>query len=104
MEKTVLVELTSKKIKLAEGIVLFALFVSLLAGFGLLYIAVPLGNTDVVSLRSVLSSSHRSPYSRLVVSRISFDYFVIHRLLYLLADSTVYHPPGLAIQKASCAS
>ena len=43
MEKTVLVELTSKKIKLAEGIVLFALFVSLLAGFGLLYIAVPLG-------------------------------------------------------------
>ena len=43
MEKTVLVELTSKQIKLAEGIVLFALFVSLLAGFGLLYIAVPLG-------------------------------------------------------------
>ena len=43
MEKAVLVELTSKQIKLAEGIVLFALFVSLLAGFGLLYIAVPLG-------------------------------------------------------------
>ncbi len=43
MEKTVLVELTSKQIKLAEGIVLFALFVSLLVGFGLLYIAVPLG-------------------------------------------------------------
>ncbi|MDY5697298.1 MAG: hypothetical protein SPK75_13065 [Victivallales bacterium] len=43
MEKTVLVELTSKKIKLAEGIVLFTLFASLLAGFGLLYIAVPLG-------------------------------------------------------------
>lgn len=43
MEKTVLVELTSKQIKLAEGIVLFALFVSLLAGFGLLYIAVSLG-------------------------------------------------------------
>ncbi len=43
MEKTVLVELTSKQIKLAEGIVLFVLFVSLLAGFGLLYIAVPLG-------------------------------------------------------------
>ena len=42
MEKTVLVELTSKQIKLAEGIVLFALFVSLLAGFGLLYISVPL--------------------------------------------------------------
>ncbi len=43
MEKTVLVELTSKKIKLGEGIVLFTLFASLLAGFGLLYIAVPLG-------------------------------------------------------------
>ena len=43
MEKTVLVELTSKQIKLAEEIVLFALFVSLLVGFGLLYIAVPLG-------------------------------------------------------------
>ena len=43
MEKTVLVELTSKQIKLAEGIVLFTLFASLLAGFGLLYIAVPLG-------------------------------------------------------------
>ena len=43
MGKTLLVELTSKQIKLAEGIVLFALFVSLLAGFGLLYIAVPLG-------------------------------------------------------------
>lgn len=43
MEKTVLVELTSKQIKLAEGIVLFALFASLLAGFGLLSIAVPLG-------------------------------------------------------------
>ena len=31
MEKTVLVELTSKQIKLAEGIILFALFASLLA-------------------------------------------------------------------------
>ena len=43
MGKTLLVELTSKQIKLAEGIVLFALFVSHLAGFGLLSIAVPLG-------------------------------------------------------------
>ena len=43
MEKTVLIELTAKQIKLAEGIILFALFASLLAGFGLLYIAVPLG-------------------------------------------------------------
>ena len=43
MGKTVLVELTSKQIKLAEVLVLFMLFVSLLAGFGLLSIAVPLG-------------------------------------------------------------
>ena len=43
MGKTLLVELTSKQIKLAEGIVLFVLFISLLAGFGFLYIAVPLG-------------------------------------------------------------
>ena len=43
MEKTVLVELTSKQIKMAEGIILVVLFASLLAGFGLLYIAVPLG-------------------------------------------------------------
>ena len=43
MDKSVLVELTSKQIKLAEGIVLFVLFISLLAGFGFLYIAVPLG-------------------------------------------------------------
>ena len=43
MGRTALVELTSKQIKLAEGIVLFALFASLLAGFGLLSIAVPLG-------------------------------------------------------------
>ena len=43
MEKTILIEQTAKKIKQAEGIVLFVLFVSLLAGFGLLYIAVPLG-------------------------------------------------------------
>ena len=43
MGKTLLVELTSTQIKLTEGIVLFALFASLLAGFGLLYIAVPLG-------------------------------------------------------------
>ena len=43
MEKTVLVELTSKQIKMAEGIILVVLFASLLAGFGLLSIAVPPG-------------------------------------------------------------
>ena len=38
MEKTVLVELTSKQIKLAEGIVLMCLFGSLAAGLGLMYL------------------------------------------------------------------
>ena len=55
MEKTVLVELTSKKIKLAEGIVLFTLFASLLAGFGLLYIAVPLVLERIASVPLVRS-------------------------------------------------
>ena len=43
MEKTVLIEQTAKKIKLAELIVLVCLFGSFAAGLGLLYIAVPLG-------------------------------------------------------------
>lgn len=43
MEKTVLVELTSKQIKLAEGIVLMCLFGSLAAGLGLMYLWLPLG-------------------------------------------------------------
>ena len=43
MEKTVLVELTSKQIKLAEGIVLMCLFGSLTAGLGLMYLWLPLG-------------------------------------------------------------
>ena len=43
MEKTVLVELTSKQIKLAEGIVLMCLFGSLAAGLGLMYLWFPLG-------------------------------------------------------------
>ena len=43
MEKTVLVELTSKQIKLTEGIVLVVLFGSIAAGLGLMYLWVPLG-------------------------------------------------------------
>ena len=43
MDKTVLVELTSKQIKLAEGIVLMCLFGSLAAGLGLMYLWLPLG-------------------------------------------------------------
>ncbi|MST97553.1 hypothetical protein FYJ85_10935 [Victivallaceae bacterium BBE-744-WT-12] len=43
MEKTVLVELTSKQIKLTEGIVLVVLFGSIAAGLGLMYLWFPLG-------------------------------------------------------------
>lgn len=43
MEKTVLIELTAKKIKLAELIVLVCLFGSIAAGLGLMYLWFPLG-------------------------------------------------------------
>ena len=43
MGKTLLVELTSKQIKLAEGIVLMCLFGSIAAGLGLMYLWLPLG-------------------------------------------------------------
>ena len=43
MEKAVLVELTSKQIKLTEGIVLVVLFGSIAAGLGLMYLWFPLG-------------------------------------------------------------
>ena len=43
MEKTVLIELTAKKIKLAELIVLMCLFGSIAAGLGLMYLWLPLG-------------------------------------------------------------
>lgn len=43
MGKTVLVELTSKQIKLTEGIVLVVLFGSIAAGLGLMYLWFPLG-------------------------------------------------------------
>ena len=43
MEKTVLIEQTAKKIKLAELIVLVVLFGSIAAGLGLMYLWLPLG-------------------------------------------------------------
>ena len=43
MDKTVLIERTSKRLKRWELIVTAALFLTLLAGFGLLYVAIPLG-------------------------------------------------------------
>ena len=43
MDKTVLIEQTSKKLKRWELIVSAMLFLTLFAGFGLLYVAIPLG-------------------------------------------------------------
>ncbi len=40
--KTVLIEKTSKKLKLYELIIMALLFITLLSGFGALYIAIPL--------------------------------------------------------------
>jgi len=43
MEKTLLIEQTSKRIKFAELIVLTVLFGSIASGLGLMYVALPLG-------------------------------------------------------------
>ena len=43
MDKTVLIEQTSKRLKRWELIVTAMLFLMLFAGFGLLYVAIPLG-------------------------------------------------------------
>ena len=43
MDKTVLIEQTSKKLKRWELIVTAMFFLTLFAGFGLLYVAIPLG-------------------------------------------------------------
>ena len=43
MDKTVLIEQTSKQLKRWELIVSAMLFLTLFAGFGLLYVAIPLG-------------------------------------------------------------
>ena len=45
MDKTVLIEQTSKRLKSWEFIVTAALFLTLLTGFGTLYIAIPLALT-----------------------------------------------------------
>ena len=42
MNKTILIEQTSKRLKRWEFIITAALFLTLLAGFGTLYIAIPL--------------------------------------------------------------
>ena len=43
MDKTILIEKTSKRLKCWELIVTTMLFLTLFAGFGLLYVAIPLG-------------------------------------------------------------
>ena len=45
MDETILIERTSKRLKRWELIVTAALFLTLLAGFGTLYIAIPLAIT-----------------------------------------------------------
>ena len=45
MDKTILIERTSKRLKRWEFIITATLFLTLLAGFGTLYIAIPLGIT-----------------------------------------------------------
>ena len=45
MDKAVLIEQTSKRLKRWELIVTAMLFLTLFAGFGLLYVAIPLGIT-----------------------------------------------------------
>ena len=45
MMKTVLIEKTSKKLKLCELIITALLFITMLIGFGTLYIAIPLAIT-----------------------------------------------------------
>ena len=42
MDKTILIEKTSKRLKRWEFIITAALFLTLFAGFGTLYIAIPL--------------------------------------------------------------
>ena len=45
MMKTILIEKTSKKLKLYELVITALLFITLLIGFGALYIAIPLAIT-----------------------------------------------------------
>ena len=61
MGKTVLVELTSKQIKLTEGIVLVVLFGSIAAGLGLMYHALS-QSVSQCSAFPELPSSHSAVF------------------------------------------
>lgn len=58
MEKTVLIEQTAKKIKLAELIVLVCLFGSIAAGLGLMYLWLPLGIAMFCITGAITNVSH----------------------------------------------
>ena len=60
MDKTVLIEQTSKRLKRWELIVTAMLFLTLFAGFGLLYVALPLGITFFAFQECVSSASSQS--------------------------------------------
>ena len=60
MDKTVLIEQTSKRLKRWELIVTAMLFLTLFAGFGLLYVAIPLGITFFAFPECVSSASSPS--------------------------------------------
>ena len=50
MDKTVLIECTSKRLKRWEFIVTVGLFLTMLVGFGTLYIAIPLAIWGITGL------------------------------------------------------
>ena len=71
MEKTVLIELTAKKIKLAELIVLMCLFGSIAAGLGLMYLWLPPArNYDVLYRRNCLPRVLLRPRMAMVDERV----------------------------------
>ena len=76
MDKTILIEQTSKRLKRWELIVTTMLFLTLFAGFGLLYVAIQLGITFFLPFRNVFPRLYRSPDRHLVVSRIMENYYV----------------------------
>ena len=71
MNKTVLIEQTSKRLKRWELIVTAMLFLTLFAGFGLLYVAIPAWDHIFLPFRNVFPRLHRRPDHNLVVSRIN---------------------------------
>ena len=57
MDKTVLIEQTSKRLKRWELVATAMLFLTLFAGFGLLYVAIPLGIAFFFAFPECVSSA-----------------------------------------------